>query len=46
MHYSSDFKLFKINRGIDDNRGNETPGGNPNDTSFTFKLINIMEYKR
>jgi hypothetical protein len=36
MHYSSDSKLFQISRGIGDNKGNETPGGHPHDTSFTF----------
>ena len=36
MHYSSDSKLFQISSGIGDNKGNETPGGHPHDTSFTF----------
>ena len=44
MQYSSDFKLFKISRGIDDNMGNETPGRNPNDTSFTFDANKYNEY--
>ncbi len=36
MHYSSNSALFQISRGIGDNKGNETPGGYPHDTSFTF----------
>ena len=36
MHYSSDSNLFQISRGRGDNRGNETPGGYPHDTAFTF----------
>ena len=36
MHYSTDSNLFQISRGRGDNRGNETPGGHPQDTAFTF----------
>ena len=36
MHYSSDSNLFYISRGIGDNFGNLSPGGNPHDTAFTF----------
>ena len=36
MHYSSNSNLFQISRGIGDNWGNVTPGGHPQDTSFTF----------
>ena len=36
MHYISTSNLFQISRGIGDNWGNVTPGGNPNDTAFTF----------
>ena len=40
MHYSSNSSLFKISRGIGDNRGNESPGGHPHDTAFTFNANN------
>ena len=36
MHYSSNSNLFQISRGIGDNWGNVTPGGHPQDTSFTL----------
>jgi len=36
MHYSTDSSLFYISRGRGDNRGNESPGGYPHDTAFTF----------
>ncbi len=36
MHYNSNSKLFQISRGIGDNKGNESPGGYPHDTAFTF----------
>ena len=36
MHYSTDSSLFSISRGRGDNRGNESPGGYPHDTAFTF----------
>ncbi len=36
MHYSTDSNLFQISRGRGDNKGNQTPGGYPHDTAFTF----------
>ena len=36
MHYSTNSNLFQISRGIGDNKGNQTPGGYPHDTAFTF----------
>ena len=36
MHYSTNSNLFQISRGRGDNKGNESPGGYPHDTAFTF----------
>ena len=36
MHYSTNSPLFQISRGMGDNKGNQSPGGYPHDTSFTF----------